>query len=53
MVTFKEKLGRIITTVVVIIDLLIGTVGYVGWYNLFREVPQHYESAELTFPAKS
>ena len=33
MVTFKEKLGRIITTVVVIIDLLIGTVGYVGWYT--------------------
>lgn len=49
MAIFKERLGRIITTVVVIFLLLVGVVGYVGWYNLFREVPTYYESAEDHF----
>lgn len=49
MAIFKEKLGRVITTVVVIVLLLVGVVGYVGWYNLFREVPQHFESVEEQF----
>ncbi len=49
MTILKEKLGRIITPLVVILVLLVGIVGYVGWYNLFREVPTYYESAEDHF----
>ncbi len=49
MTILKEKLGKIITPLVVIIVLLVGIVGYVGWYNLFREVPTYYESAEDQF----
>ena len=49
MAILKEKLGRIITTLVVILVLLVGIVGYVGWYNLFREVPTYYESTEDHF----
>jgi cytochrome c553 len=49
MAILKEKLGRIITTLVVILLLLVGIVGYVGWYNLFREVPTYYESTEDHF----
>ena len=49
MAILKEKLGRIITTLVVILVLLAGIVGYVGWYNLFREVPTYYESTEDHF----
>ncbi len=46
---FKDKLSRIITSVVLIVLLLVGGVVYVGWYNLFREVPTYYESAEEHF----
>ncbi|WP_017318476.1 c-type cytochrome [Mastigocladopsis repens] len=46
---FKDKLGRIITSVVLIVLLFVGVVGYVGWYNLFREVPTYYESSEEHF----
>ncbi|MCA1994001.1 MAG: cytochrome c [Coleofasciculus sp. S288] len=46
MEAIKPKFGRIIATVVVIILLLVGVVGYVGWYNFFREVPTYYESPE-------
>lgn len=49
MAILKENLVRIITTIVVILVLLIGSVGYVAWYNLFREVPTYYESAEDHF----
>lgn len=45
----KLKLGRVIASLVLIILLLGGVVGYVGWYNLFREVPTYYESAEEHF----
>ncbi len=46
----KTTLGRLITSVVLIVVLLGGVVGYVGWYNLFREVPQQgYELAEEHF----
>ncbi|MBW4555633.1 MAG: cytochrome c [Trichormus sp. ATA11-4-KO1] len=43
---FKDKLGRIIASLVVVFVLVVGVVGYVGWYNLFREVPIPYESYE-------
>jgi hypothetical protein len=46
---FKDKLGRIIASIVLIFFVLVGGVGYVGWYNLFREVPQHFDSAEEQF----
>jgi len=46
---FREKVGKTITIIVIVIALLIGVVGYVGWYNLFREVPTYYESPEEHF----
>jgi len=46
---FKDKLGRIIASIVLIFFVLIGGFGYVAWYNLFREVPQHFDSAEEQF----
>jgi hypothetical protein len=49
MEVIKSKLGRIITTVILIIVLLIGGVGYLAWYNLFREVPTYYASPEEHF----
>ncbi|MCM0590261.1 MAG: cytochrome c [Gloeotrichia echinulata IR180] len=49
MALLKSKLGKIITSIAVVIVLVFGVVGYVGWYNLFREVPTHYESAEDHF----
>lgn len=49
MKTLKMNLGRTITAIAVIILLLVGGVGYVAWYNLFREVPTYYESAEDHF----
>lgn len=45
----KDKLGRVIASVVLVFILLAGVVGYVGWYNIFREVPQHFDSAEEQF----
>lgn len=45
----KENLGRTIAAIAVIILVLVGSVGYVAWYNLFREVPTYYESAEDHF----
>lgn len=45
----RSKIGRWLATVGVIFILLIGIVGYVGWYNLFREVPTYYESPEEHF----
>ncbi|MEQ9357464.1 c-type cytochrome [Coleofasciculus chthonoplastes] len=49
METLKNKVGRTITAIVVIILLLVGSVGYIAWYNLFREVPTYYESTEEHF----
>ncbi len=46
---WKPTLSKVIITVIVIFLLLIGTVGSVGWYNLFREVPTYYESSEEHF----
>jgi Cytochrome c len=46
---FKDKLGRIIASLVLILFVLIGGTGYVAWYNLFREVPQQFDSAEEQF----
>lgn len=45
----NAKLGRVIASAVLVILLLGGVVGYVGWYNLFREVPTYYESPEEHF----
>lgn len=46
----NTTLGRVITSAILIVVLLGGIIGYVGWYNLFREVPQQrYESAEEHF----
>ncbi|MBO3457479.1 cytochrome c [Aetokthonos hydrillicola Thurmond2011] len=45
----KTKLGQTITVITVIILLLVGSVAYIGWYNLFREVPTYYESSEEHF----
>ncbi|HEY9599395.1 MAG TPA: cytochrome c [Cyanophyceae cyanobacterium] len=49
METVKNKLGRTIAAIAIIIVLLIGSVGYIAWYNLFREVPTYYESPEEHF----
>jgi hypothetical protein len=49
MEVIKTRLGKIITTVILIAVLLIGGVGYLAWYNLFREVPTYYESPEEHF----
>ena len=49
METIKTKLGKTIIAIALAIALLIGTVGYLAWYNLLREVPTHYESAEEQF----
>ncbi|MEA5623102.1 c-type cytochrome [Nostoc sp. UHCC 0251] len=50
MAILKSKLGKIITSIAVVIVLLFGVVGYVGWYNLFREVPREvYELPEDHF----
>lgn len=44
-----NKIGRMIVTVAIAILLLVGGVGYIAWYNLFREVPTYYESPEEHF----
>jgi hypothetical protein len=50
MAILKSKLGRIITSIAVVIVLIFGVVGYAGWYNLFREVPSEvYELPEDHF----
>lgn len=49
MTMLKNKLGRTVATIVLVIGLLVGVVGYVGWYSLFREVPTYYESPEEHF----
>jgi cytochrome c2 len=49
MEVIKSRLGKAIATIILILVLLIGTVAYVAWYNLFREVPTYYESAEEHF----
>jgi hypothetical protein len=45
----KTTLGKTITTIAMVLLLLVGTIGYLGWYNLLREVPIHYESPEEHF----
>ncbi len=45
----KSKLGRAIAALATSLILLVGVVAYVGWYNLFREVPNYYESPEEHF----
>lgn len=49
METVKKNLGRTIAAIALIIVLLVGGVGYIAWYNLFREVPTYYESPEEHF----
>ena len=49
MEVIKTRLGKIVTTVILILVLLVGGVGYLAWYNLFREVPTYYESPEEHF----
>jgi hypothetical protein len=49
MEAIKTKLGKTIIAIAKAIALLIGTVGYLAWYNLLREVPTHYESVEEQF----
>ncbi|MFP4119471.1 MAG: c-type cytochrome [Coleofasciculus sp.] len=44
-----SKIGRTITAIAIILILLIGSVGYLAWYNLFREVDTYYESVEDHF----
>lgn len=45
----KNKLGRTLAIIALVIGLLVGTVAYIGWYSLFREVPTYYESPEDHF----
>ncbi len=45
----KSRLGKTITTVILILVLLVGTVAYIGWYNLLREVDTYIESPEEHF----
>lgn len=49
MTMLTSKVGQIIATIFVILLLFIGGVGYIGWYDLLREVPTHYESIEDHF----
>jgi cytochrome c2 len=49
METAKNKLSTTIISLILILVLLVGSVGYVAWYNLFREVPLSYESPEDQF----
>ncbi|MBU7586028.1 MAG: cytochrome c [Nostoc sp. TH1S01] len=46
---FKEKLGRILASIALVIVLLVGVGGYTAWYHLFRDVPLTYESPEEHF----
>lgn len=41
---FTTKVGRTISAIALSLLLLIGVVVYVGWYNLFREVPTQFEA---------
>lgn len=45
----QTGLGKIITAIALVVILLVGGLGYFAWYNLFREVPTYYESAEEHF----
>jgi mono/diheme cytochrome c family protein len=45
----KTKIGKTVGAIALILLLLVGTVVYVGWYNLFREVTITYESPEEHF----
>jgi len=49
MKTMKTNIGKKISAIVIVIFLLIGSVGYAAWYNLLREIPTYYESAEEHF----
>ncbi len=45
----KSNFGKTLAAIALIILLLVGSVGYLAWYNLFREVPTEYASAEDNF----
>lgn len=45
----RTSIGRTIAIIAIVILLLIGSVGYTAWYNLFREAPTYYESPEEHF----
>lgn len=45
----SKTIPRRIRIAGILIVLLVGALGYVGWYNLFREVPTYYASAEEHF----
>jgi hypothetical protein len=45
----RRRRTRRIWTVVIGIVLVVGVFGYVGWYNLFREVPQSFSTVEDEF----
>lgn len=47
--TLKSNFGRAIASILIILVVLVGVGGTVGWYKLFREVPTYYESPEEHF----
>lgn len=49
MAILRVTIGRFVAIATLIIFLLAGIIGYVGWYNLFREVPLSYEAPEEHF----
>ena len=46
MMSIQTSRSRTIWTVVIVIVLLAGVLGTVGWYYLFRVVPTPYDSLE-------
>ncbi len=42
----KEKVGRLVIIVALLLVLLLGTVGYLSWVHLFRKVPVAYATPE-------
>ncbi len=49
MILLNSKVGKIITTLILVILLIAGGAGYFAWYNFKREVPIVYKSAEDHF----
>lgn len=49
MTAFKSSMSKVITSIVLILVLVLGTVAYIGWYNLFREVDVQIETPEEHF----
>lgn len=49
MTAIKSRMGKVITSIVLILVLVLGTVAYISWYNLFREVDVQIETPEEHF----